>query len=179
MVEFAFISLVLMFFIFFLADLVLRQAVTGRLDRVSYSASGVLRERIQLYDSRERLNQQDVEQIRSLAQRMMRDMDPTMNTAQLQLQVEELHFVEPSYFGGNQKTISLYRRWHSGAFAGQCQPARPLNQLTELTPKGSYGRWVPLYQVTVCIPTISWFSRLINGQDPHPMMSSYAVVMAR
>lgn len=60
-VEFVAISIVLFIFIFFLSDLVLRQAMIGKLDRVSYSVSGVLRERIQLFDAREELNQQDVD----------------------------------------------------------------------------------------------------------------------
>ena len=44
-VEFVLISIALIFFIFFLTDLVVRQATIGKLDRVSYSVAGILRER--------------------------------------------------------------------------------------------------------------------------------------
>ncbi|WP_306802304.1 tight adherence pilus pseudopilin TadF, partial [Escherichia coli] len=70
-VEFVAISIVLFIFIFFLSDLVLRQAMIGKLDRVSYSVSGVLRERIQLFDAREELNQQDVDLTLDLAKKML------------------------------------------------------------------------------------------------------------
>ncbi|MWR47672.1 flp pilus assembly surface protein TadF, partial [Escherichia coli] len=37
---------------------------------------------------------------------------------------------------------------------------------------------VPLYQVTVCLPTISWFTRL-TSKEQTPLMSSFAIVMLR
>jgi len=54
----------------------------------------------------------------------------------------------------------------------------PLDQLIDLSPRGSYGRWVPLYQVTVCLPTQSMYTRL-TSEEEHPVMSSFAIVMAR
>lgn len=177
-VEFVMISIVLFFFIFFLSDLVLREAMTGKLDRVSYSVSGVLRERIQLFEARENLNQQDVDASLGLAKRMLTDMTDNADLSELQIVVEELHFKDPISLGDTSKEISMYKRWTSGSGKGACSPPQQLNQLTQLTPKGSYGRWVPLYQVTVCLPTISWFTRLTSvGQTP--LMSSFAIVMLR
>lgn len=177
-VEFVLISIALFFFIFFLSDLVLRQAMTGKLDRVVYSLSGVLRERIQLFDARENLSQQDVDTSLSLAKRMLTDMTENADLSDLQLVVEEVHFKDPISLGDTSKEISMYKQWTSGNSKGECAPPKALNQLTQLTPKGSYGRWVPLYQVTVCLPTISWFTRLTSvGQTPQ--MSSFAIVMLR
>ncbi|VTR56567.1 Uncharacterised protein [Serratia fonticola] len=51
--EFVFIAIALVTFIYFLGDLVMRQALIGRLDRTAYSIAGVLRERTQLYAARE------------------------------------------------------------------------------------------------------------------------------
>ena len=170
-VEFVVIAIVLIFMLLFITDLVMRQALVGKLDRVSYSVAGVLRERIQLFDARETLEQQDIEQTRRLAEKMLRDMHASADLSQLRIQVEEAHY-------NDGKGVSLYRAWRSGS-AGQCQAPQPLNQLTRLTPKGSYGRWVPLYQVTVCLPTVSWFTRLTKALDERPVMSSFAIVMAR
>lgn len=177
-VEFSAISVLLIVFIFFLTDLVVRQATIGRLDRVSYSAAGTLRERIQLYDAREPLNQSDVNQIAKLAARMLTDMHEEADLSKLKLVVEELHFEDATSVGNASKNIRLYRSWQSGA-GGDCSAPQPLNRLTQLTPRGSYGRWVPLYQVTVCLPTTSWYTRLTTSIAKDPVLSSFAIVMAR
>lgn len=177
-VEFAMMMLLLLAFIFFLTDLVVRQATIGRLDRVSYSVAGALRERIQLYDAREELNQRDVDQIARLAVRMLTDMHEEASLSNLGLVVEELHFEDTTSVGSTNKDISLYRRWQSGA-GGTCSAPQTLNKLTQLTPRGSYGRWVPLYQVTVCLPTTSWYTRLTTSLTQDPLLTSFAIVMAR
>ncbi|MGQ8774466.1 tight adherence pilus pseudopilin TadF [Serratia sp. NA_112.1] len=177
-VEFVVISMVLFLFIFFLADLVMRQAMIGKLDRVSYSVAGVLRERIQLYDAREQLTQQDVDQSRALAQRILSDMDNKADLSQLGVTVEEIHFYNPVDLSDDSKRMKFYRNWHSGVTAS-CAPPQSLQTLQQLTPKGSYGRWVPLYQVTVCLPTVSWFTRLTTGLGQTPLMSSFSIVMLR
>jgi hypothetical protein len=177
-VEFVAISIVLFIFIFFLSDLVLRQAMIGKLDRVSYSVSGVLRERIQLFDAREELNQQDVDLTLDLAKKMLSDMVENADLSSMGIVVEEMHFKDPISLGDTSKVVSKYKRWTSGNTSSECSPPEALNQLTQLTPKGSYGRWVPLYQVTVCLPTISWFTRL-TSKEQTPLMSSFAIVMLR
>ncbi|MFI8416075.1 tight adherence pilus pseudopilin TadF [Serratia sp. NPDC078593] len=177
-VEFVVISIVLIFMVLFMADLVMRQAMVGKLDRVSYSVAGVLRERIQLFDARERLEQKDIDQSRRLAEKMLRDMHANADLSKLRVQVEEIHFNDPSSLSDTSKKVVLYRTWRSGS-AGECQAPQPLNQLTQLTPKGSYGRWVPLYQVSICLPTVSWFTRLTKALDERPVMSSFAIVMVR
>ncbi|OON42174.1 flp pilus assembly surface protein TadF [Izhakiella australiensis] len=177
-VEFATISVLLVVFIFFLTDLVVRQATIGRLDRVSYSVAGTLRERIQLYDAREELNQRDVDQIAKLAARMLTDMHEEADLSKLKLVVEELHFEDATSVGNTNKEISFYRSWQSGS-GSSCAPPQTLNRLIQLAPKGSYGRWVPLYQVTVCLPTTSWYTRLTTSRTITPLLSSFAIVMAR
>ncbi|AMO81227.1 tight adherence pilus pseudopilin TadF [Obesumbacterium proteus] len=176
-VEFVLISIALIFFIFFLTDLVIRQATIGKLDRVSYSVAGILRERIQLYDARETLSQQDVDATAELAKKILTDMNSTIDLSQMSLHVEEMHFEDPIRLGDDRKQIKLYKTWDSGS-AGQCTPPQPLNEQQQLTPRGSYGRWVPLYQVTVCLPTFSWFTRLTSTEET-PLMSSFAIVMLR
>lgn len=176
--EFILIAMVLFVFIFFMADLVLRQATLGKLDRVSYSVAGVLRERIQLYDAREELNQQDVDQSLALAKRVLKDMNSTADLSAMGIAVEEIHFEDPRDLSDTSKTVKMSHTWHSGAAQG-CQAPQPLNNLQQLSPRGSYGRWVPLYQVTLCIPTISWYTRLTSGLDMQPVMSSFSVVILR
>ncbi|MBA0188847.1 flp pilus assembly surface protein TadF [Pectobacterium odoriferum] len=177
-IEFVIISIVLIFMIFFISDLVMRQAMVGKLDRVSYSVAGILRERNQLFDEREKLEQRDIEQSLQLAVRMLRDMHTDADLSKLRVRVEEVHFNQPDSLTDTSQTVKLYRTWQAGS-GGECQAPQPLNQLTYLSPRGSYGRWVPLYQVSVCLPTISWFTRLTAGLGEEPVMSSFAIVMVR
>ncbi|QHM77214.1 hypothetical protein C7M52_03210 [Mixta theicola] len=172
------ISIALIVFTFFLTDLIIRQATIGKLDRVSYSVSGILRERIQLFDARETLNQQDVELGVELAERMLKDMHTNVDLSKLAMQVEELHFEDPISLNDERKQVKLYRSWAGGNSATGCRAPQPLNQMTQLTPKGSYGRWVPLYQVTVCLPNNSLYTRLTSTEQK-PVLSSFAIVMLR
>ncbi len=174
-VEFVFIMLFLIVFLVFFADLMVRQAMTGKLDRTSYSVAGVLRERIQLFAGREELQQNDVIKIKALARRMLLDMQTSADLSRLSLYVEEVHFVDPTGQNDNRKTVRLYRKWPAGE---ACMPKVPLDKLIDLSPRGSYGRWVPLYQVTVCLPTQSMYTRL-TSEEEHPVLSSFAIVMAR
>ncbi|WP_173635489.1 tight adherence pilus pseudopilin TadF [Paramixta manurensis] len=178
-VEFSIISVVLVIFMFFLADLVLRQATVGKLDRLSYSIAGVLRERIQLYDSREELNSDDVTKIYHLAQRMVRDMNPTADVDALKIRVQSLFFAPRVDLTDNQKHLIPQKEWLFHIQGNECYPPKPIEQLKELAPRGSYGRWVPLYQVTLCLPTESWYTRLTSGKGKQPLLSSSSVVMLR
>ncbi|SFC13433.1 tight adherence pilus pseudopilin TadF [Pragia fontium] len=177
-VEFGLISLVLIFFVVFLVDLVLQQALVGKLDRVTYSMAGTLRERTQLYKSDEYLNQGQVEQIAALSRKVLKDMHSGADLSQLSMMVEELHFKEPKLVGGgNAKEVTRYQSYQVG---GQvCQPYTTLNNMQELSPRGSYGRWVPMYQVTLCLPSNSWFSKLTGDGDGKSQQKSFAVVVVR
>ncbi|MEW5558784.1 tight adherence pilus pseudopilin TadF [Enterobacter asburiae] len=178
-VEFSIISVVLLIFMFFVADLVLRQATVGKLDRLSYSIAGVLRERIQLYDRREELSSKDVGEVYQLAQRMMQDMNPTADVSALKIRVQQLFFEPRVDLTDNKKYPISKEEWLSHIKGNECQPPKPLVELQDLSPRGSYGRWVPLYQVTLCLPTNSWYTRLTSGGSGQPLVASSAVVMLR
>jgi len=173
------ISIVLVIFMFFLADLVLRQATVGKLDRLSYSIAGVLRERVQLYSSSEELKKHEIEQIYRLAQRMLNDMNPEADTSQLKIQVEQLFFAPRADLTDDSKHLLPGNTWMMGVKDNDCHPPKALTELKELSPRGSYGRWVPLYQVTLCLPTNSWFKQLTQGKNDPLLMSSSSTVMLR
>lgn len=178
-VEFIFISTALIVLIYFLGDLVMRQALIGRLDRTSYSIAGVLRERTQLYGSRESLNQFDVDSALLLTRRILKDMDPSIDQSDIGLTVEEVHFYPPVNVNDDSKRLKLYRKWTANTSGVNCSPPQLLSSQLDLSPKGSYTRWVPLYQVSLCVPTTSWYTRLTTGQWTKPLMTSFSTVMLR
>lgn len=181
-VEFSIISVVLLIFMFFVADLVMRQATVGKLDRLSYSIAGVLRERIQLYDRREDLSLSDIGDIYQLANRMIKDMNPSAKDYGLQLKVQQLFFEPRVDLTDNEKHPVRKKDFFMTNVEideSRCQPLKSISELQDLSPRGSYGRWVPLYQVTLCLTTNSWYTRLIGGSSKQPVIASSAVVMLR
>ena len=177
-VEFVLITLVLFILLMWLTELVMRQAMIGKLDRTAYSVAGILRERIQLFDGREMLNQQDVDNAAALARRMLKDMHYQADLSSLQLHVEEVHFNDPIGQTDLRKEIKSYVNWNSGVDARECLPPERLVDQLQLTPRGSYGRWVPLYQVTVCLSTTRWAGRFLLAEQ-NPLLTSFAIVMLR
>lgn len=177
-IEFALIGLALTFFTAFLVDLVVQQAMIGKLDRVTYSMAGAIRERTQLYRSDEYLNQNQVDTVALLAKKVLQDMESGADLSKLSMTIEELHFVEPKLTSGtNDRVVSRYNSFRSGPQT--CAPFTTLNNMQDLSPKGSYGRWVPLYQVTICLPTSSWFTRITSGGDDKTQQKSFAIVVVR
>ncbi|VFS61545.1 tight adherence pilus pseudopilin TadF [Leminorella grimontii] len=176
-VEFGLIALVLIFFIMFLVDLMLQQALVGKLDRVTYSVAGTLRERTQLYGSDEYLSQEQAEQAVLLAKKTLQNMHSDADLSKLSATVEELHFVDLKLLSSDRKEISRYNRYHVGA--ASCEPYSKLDTLQELSPKGSYNRWVPMYQVTLCLPSASWFKKLTDFNSEGAQQKSFAIVVVR
>lgn len=176
-VEFAVVSLLLISFIFFFADIVIRESTAGAMDRLSYSMAGVIRERTQLYNSDERINQTDVDQLYRLAQKALSDMH--IDASQLEMSVQEMHFQSLDKMTHEIKQEDYVVRLSAHNVSGQCEPNHPIEyNHTVLAPMGSYQRIVPIVNVTVCLPTVSWFSRFISREEV-PLVSSTALVMVR
>jgi tight adherence protein F len=178
-VEFVAISLVLVTFIFFFADLVVKESTSGAMDRLSYSMAGILRERTQLYNADERISQADVDQLWQLAEKTLRNMNVVGDASLLQMDVQEIHFQSLDEQTSQVKAddYSVHLTSHIGE--GTCQPDFPLEHFrTTLAPVGSYERIVPIVQVTVCLPSTSWFSRLFEREKTQ-LISSHSIVMVR
>ena len=62
-VEFAFVTFIIVLFIKLLIAIAEYQSISGKLDRLSYSAAGIIRERGRLYPHDPELNQQQVDQL--------------------------------------------------------------------------------------------------------------------
>ncbi|WP_318526896.1 tight adherence pilus pseudopilin TadF [Yersinia enterocolitica] len=60
-----------------------------------------------------------------------------------------------------------------------CNPTQPLHEMDSLSPYGNTGRWIPLYQVTLCLPTIPWYSTLFSPETPAPAIKSSAITIGR
>jgi tight adherence protein F len=155
----AFISIIAL-----IIDLGVTLTYQSRLERVTYTAASLLRERIALYGERivnnrnQPLSQANVDQLQAIANQLM----PNKN---LVVVVEELQFQDASapttkiIENGYPKTLIA-----SGENTGCKTNQPPLSNFMSMSPWSSRKRWLPLYRVTICMPgTESWFKRIANS----------------
>lgn len=127
----------------------------GYLERVNHSLSSVLRERSALYQGREMLTQDDVEQLDRLA---------TLLLAENRIGKRHKLYIDAIYFSGNsrgEKTIREKREFTATNRGGVSCPnsvfAKDSSKLSKLSPfsnmhtaSTSMEHWLPVYQVTIC-----------------------------
>lgn len=148
-IEFVFVVFIITLLIKVLLSVATYQSTVGKLDRISYSIAGVVRERSKLYGSDYRLTQMQVDELKRLAEKML--LNSGMKSSNLAMTIETLHFLptNPEIKDiDNQNTVSVS--------LGSCQPIRPLSKMMNLSPYAITGRWMPLYQVTLCLPDTGW-----------------------
>ncbi|MFW5394001.1 tight adherence pilus pseudopilin TadF [Yersinia sp. 2544 StPb PI] len=51
--------------------------------------------------------------------------------------------------------------------------------MADLSPYSNRGRWVPLYQVTLCLPAPTGYQALFSQIEPIPILRSSAVTIER
>ena len=143
-VEAAFIFSLLVILVIAVTDYGFYLALHSRAEAVNYSLISVLRERTWLYDAEETVTQAQLDELGRLAGVML----GKTQAQQLCLTVEQVIFKDEKV-----KSVAASTIFFSGAASCQAQPAIPLETLTELSPWSSASRWMPLYQVTLSVPT--------------------------
>ncbi|MGC7589352.1 tight adherence pilus pseudopilin TadF [Bisgaard Taxon 46] len=154
-IEFVFMLMLLTFIFAFLADLVILRSTTGKLDNTSYSLVNVLRERTQLYERNYTITDEDYRQYEQLAKQLVYgDKD---STKPLKIVLE--------YWSENEK-ITLPNSPDSS-----CKPYRKLESVSYLSPKSEINneRKIPLYQVTLCVETHSFFKAILLDKSSHSL----------
>lgn len=172
-IEFVFMLILLVFIFAFMADLVVVRSSMGKLDNTSYSLASLLRERTQLYQGNENLdltqvNNRDVDNFKRIAARMV--YGDEQRVKDISVVLESVRFV------GNDETED-----HN--IVGDVQHCKPANNLMTspndvmpsnngaslakiVSPRSEQhnGRKIPVYQVTVCMPTASLFKAIVLGE---------------
>lgn len=159
-IEFVVMLLVLLFMLVFMADLAILRSNMGKLDNLSYSLVNVLRERTQLYGKgHEAIQSPEVGNFRKLAKGMFFG-DPESD--------KELYIVLNSIQFKNTTTPTEKPQIKNNITLGdtaQCTPTTNLKDVDYIAPRSEINnnRIIPLYQVTVCIPSYSIFKAIIAG----------------
>lgn len=171
-IEFVFVIFIITLLIKILISIANHYSNVGKLDRISYSLAGIVRERALLYDNDNILTQEQVDQIKRLADNMLSNSVNYVNNQTFAIKIETLHFNQTESSLDEDKSIDETRSlsFNSG---GACEPNRPLNELAQLSPFSNAGRWIPLYQVTLCL------SSAPGGEILSPSIKSSSITIER
>lgn len=143
-VEAAFIFSLLVVIVIAVTDYGFYLALHSRAEAVNYSLTSVLRERTWLYDADETVTQIQLDELAKLAEVML----GKAGAQRLCLTVEQVVFKDEKV-----KSVAASTVFSSGTDNCRAQAATRLETLTELSPWSSASRWMPLYQVTLSVPT--------------------------
>lgn len=175
-IEFFFSIIVLLLLFFFMFDLAFTRGEIGKLDNLSYSMVNLLRERTQLYSTDGEVNEnlssaeirngkifyQDVENFRKLAKSMFYG-DP-YDTRPLYIVLGSLQFSKTPI---NVKPYLMNSGTILQGDTHICRPTTNLVNLQNIAPRSEVDnqRILPLYQVTVCIPSKSLFKSFLSDKN--------------
>ncbi|WET15904.1 tight adherence pilus pseudopilin TadF [Yersinia intermedia] len=163
-IEFSLVIFIIMLLIKLFISVTEYQSTIGKLDRISYSLAGIIRERNRLYSDDEMLTQNNVNDLVSLANNML--LTSGISSNNFAITVETLHFNPTESAAPGNKIINDTK---SEEFSvGTCHPIRSLREMADLSPYSNRGRWVPLYQVTLCLPAPQGIKRCLARQNPFP-----------
>lgn len=167
-IEFVFVVFIITLLIKVLITVATYQSTVGKLDRISYSIAGIVRERERLYGGNEKLSQAQYNELTELTKKMLSDSG--LSNRNLTMKIESLSFKNAT----GLKEPDIHNT------LGSCEPPRSLKDMTQLSPYSNSGRWVPLYQVTLCLlPTASWYNTLFNQGGTATPIKSSAVTIGR
>lgn len=174
-IEFSLVIFIIMLLIKLFISVTEYQSTTGKLDRISYSLAGIIRERNRLYSDDEMLTQNNVNDLASLANNML--LTSGISSNNFAITVETLHFNPTESAAPGNKIINDTK---SEEFSvGTCHPIRSLREMADLSPYSNRGRWVPLYQVTLCLPAPTGYQALFSQTESIPILRSSAITIER
>ena len=174
-IEFSLVIFIIMLLIKLFISVTEYQSTIGKLDRISYSLAGIIRERNRLYSDDEMLTQNNVNDLASLANNML--LTSGISSNNFAITVETLHFNPTESAAPGNKIINDTK---SEEFSvGTCHPIRSLREMADLSPYSNRGRWVPLYQVTLCLPAPTGYQALFSQAESIPILRSSAITIER
>ncbi|MGH1595682.1 tight adherence pilus pseudopilin TadF [Yersinia proxima] len=174
-IEFIYITFIIIILIKILIFTSEHYSTVGKLDRISYSLSGMIRERTRLYGSDNKLTEEQVSQLRVLANKMLSNSG--LSESNVAITVETIHF-NPTQSSEVEHKVINDTKSLSFSF-GSCEPDKPLKALTQLSPFSNAGRWIPLYQVTLCLPASTWYNALFNQGGSTNYIKSSSMTIER
>ncbi|TEA28015.1 hypothetical protein O970_00910 [Candidatus Schmidhempelia bombi str. Bimp] len=178
-IEFAGVFIGFILIIFLVYDVYTTIALQNKLDRSTYSASTIFRQRPLFFSGEryiEQIDQQQVDQLQNLLNSMM-------DNEQIQLRVDLLTVKSNQNMPNNiisaQKTVTTVCS-SSGCNSAYFSNLPDLSSYHNLIVYSKLERWIPLYRVSACMPNNgSLYTRMSNSINNINELCSSSIVISR
>ncbi|WP_434355698.1 pilus assembly protein TadF [Parasalinivibrio latis] len=170
-IEFSIIGLVMGVLLVFTFDVVVKQSVKGKLDRLSYSAVSLLKERTQLYNESDVISPSEIDQLSLIVTESLGRTWSNFEQSNFGIRFEQQKFVDGVAIVPVEDT-HLFSRGDVG-----CTPEIALNELTHLSPETTFGRRATLYQITICYLSDNWIGELLSSN--FRLVRSHSIMVGR
>jgi tight adherence protein F len=167
-IEFALIGVFFAALLVMTEDVVVKQSIKGKLDRLSYSLANIIRERTQLYAQSTNLELAQANDLLKIAKRSLNETMSSYDDSKLGLKVEQQKFKED--FSPEAVT-----KFEIGTYG--CEPSNSIDTRTDLAPVSLLGRKVTLYQVTLCYRSENLYGNLIG--ETYELVRSSSITVER
>ncbi|MCZ2722869.1 tight adherence pilus pseudopilin TadF [Marinomonas sp. 15G1-11] len=171
-IEFALVGVFFAALLVFTEDVVIKQSIKGKLDRLSYSLVNIVRERTQLYNKSDQMSLAEANDLLKVATRSLKETMGNFEEGRLGLVIEQQKFkanLSPEPVRANIESFKL------GGY--NCDPAESIDQRIGLAPVSLLGRKVTLYQVTLCYQSDNLYGDLIG--ETHELVRSTSITVER
>ncbi|EOD78761.1 Flp pilus assembly surface protein TadF [Grimontia indica] len=141
----------------FTMDVVVKQSIKGKLDRLSYSLVSLIKERTELFDGDETITYAEATKGLDLVSRSLKDTIGDFEASRLGL------YIEQQQFDDNKQPISPVvnvHRFSLGQYA--CQPDTVLSNMIDMAPITQFDNKLTLYQVTICYRSKNWYGDIVG-----------------
>ncbi|QIL85346.1 ATP-binding protein [Vibrio sp. HDW18] len=165
-VEFAIVGVFFAMLLVFSADIVVKLAYKGKLERLSYSAVTIIKERTEVYGT-DHFDFDPNQQIGSEATQLYEITLSSLKRTTSNFNSEKFGF-QIRMVRDNKNVRAPFKQ------GIDCNNTQSLQDLDFIT---TFGRHATLYEVTLCYDTPSWYGHLIGQQFSR--VSSRSVSMGR
>jgi tight adherence protein F len=162
-VEFAIVGILFGMLIAFSGDVVVKLAIKGKLDRMSYSAASIAKERTQLFAQNYIFDKSEGDNLYTIVENSLKRTMGSFDSTKFGMAVNVYTYT----------TEIEMQPYSKGDIS--CDIPTPSESLFITT---SWGRRVTLYQVTLCYEIDNWFGSLIKNKN-YNRVQSHSIIMGR
>ncbi|MCL6268519.1 hypothetical protein M3P05_00950 [Sansalvadorimonas sp. 2012CJ34-2] len=172
-VELALAGVFIAMILAFISDMVSKQTLQGHLQRLSYSAVNVVKERTQLYNESDQVDDNQVNTLFNIISNSMGRSMSGFDRQRLAMHLEQLRFIRNGNGSFDQDPVSFKR----GTL--ECEPAHRLSTQPKLHIETSWGRMATLYQVTLCYRGDNWFGNALGDGSDYSRVAASSLMLGR
>lgn len=166
-IEFAFMLILLCILFAFVIDFAILRSDLGKLDRASYSVLNIVKERTALWNGKGSYNSSsELEQEALTLQQVASRLVYGKSDGKIAMMVEYVSFQPANSSDINQRQGRIDRYYSKQL--GDCRPAETLDKVAYQQKIAAYAetsRFVPMYQITLCMQQQSLFKRITLSSD--------------